>query len=337
MAASSSLSSSQSTGNPIIQKFLENIYSEQDITIALEKKGRDEVLVYKVPDQVEIYIDKFKACQIQVDTEHIENGSNWKGAVTQLAQAILTDPTITALWLNYKNPVEEGVMYHTTPIGFKVGAEGKSDQLPDKQTNQTRRWMWLSDKECTIPSGAVYNVGACALLLDEVARKALLVNANSPGPRGKSWELPGGDFDPIQDDKDPRNTAIRELLEESGILMEIEIKKPQYIGKYDWPKNQIAPAIKEIYAIFMDNISEQPLNPPEGEIRRAQWFTFDEILEADEELDGLKIGKDIKAAVRAAIDNVKCALVENEPFKRTWIAQKPVGEQSATQGQCVMV
>ena len=136
-------------------------------------------------------------------------------------------------------------------------------------------------------------------VIDNVAKKVLLVvNVR----RCESWNLPGGSFDPVKDNA-PCYTALREAQEEGGLeLPEKIVNQPKLVGQIQFPQNQFASAINQIWACFIDGVSQQKLNPPSDEIQLAEWIDISDIENSEGTLKGYKLGDEIKGPLRAAMN-----------------------------------
>ncbi len=82
-----------------------------------------------------------------------------------------------------------------------------------------------------------------------------------------------------------------------------------------FPKNQFASAISQIWAFFLDNISLKELKPPHDEIAQAEWISFEEILQSEGTLKGLNLGLEIKEGLKAALEGRGC----QEILKKEWM------------------
>jgi 8-oxo-dGTP pyrophosphatase MutT (NUDIX family) len=197
------------------------------------------------------------------------------------------------------------------PESFDIGTPGQSGLIHDYQQKKLRVWQWLnSEKECVIPPGATHNLGATALLCDTAAKKVLLVvNVR----RNKNWNLPGGSYDPLRD-KDPAHTALREAQEEGGFTMldESLITDPKLIGQMQFPQNQFAPAINQIWSFAAPGLSQRPLNPPLHEIQRAEWIDYQAIIDSSGALGGFILSEEIKGPLLAAIKGLGAQEIANK-------------------------
>ena len=79
---------------------------------------------------------------------------------------------------------------------------------------------------------------------------------------------------------------------------------PRLMGQMQFPDNQFAPAINQIWAYFIDGISQKALNPPADEIKVAEWVDFAEIQGSEGSLKGLKMDDEIKPTLVAAINGL---------------------------------
>lgn len=176
-----------------------------------------------------------------------------KKAIDELSTNFKEAKAFNSLWLNFYLPCPLSAIGMIAPDNFLIGTPGICDLIYDRQENKLRVWSWLNeDKVCSIPSGATYSVGGAALIIDRIAEKILLV-ANID--RSDSWNLPGGSFDPGSDPS-PSFTALREALEEGGFQIDKNDHfEPSLIGQMQFPENQFASAISQIWAFFIDNVS----------------------------------------------------------------------------------
>ncbi len=109
---------------------------------------------------------------------------------------------------------------------------------------------------------------------------------NEPEGPGSWWQMPQGGIDP---EEDPRNAALRELREETGLhTVEIIAEYPDWL-RYDLPTNLIGKAWggrwrgqrqKWFLTRFLGNDSEVNLVPPPGhqvEFDFWRWSRLDEL------------------------------------------------------------
>lgn len=233
-------------------------------------------------------------------------------AIAQLSETYKESGTYDSVWIDVALPSSANTLGSIAPESFGVGKPGKGDFIYDYQQNKIKIWQWLNPaKECAIPPGATHNIGATALLIDRVAKKVLLVvNVR----RDDSWNLPGGSYDPVKDNA-PCYTALREAQEEGGFEIEKEsVSQPQLIGQMQFPYNQFAPAINQIWAYFSEGISQTKLNPPSDEIKHAEWVDLDKIFNSEGRLDGLKLSEEIKKLLIAAINELGSEEIVNKDW-----------------------
>lgn len=276
-----------------ISKFFIKIYQEEP-TVSPYKKG----IQYGAPDaSINITPDPYGGCHIDVLAAFSkEQGELIKEAIEDLSKIFKETKAFNSIWLNFPLPCSLSTVGMIAPDSFVIGTPGKCDLIYDRQENKMRVWSWLNDKVCTIPSGATHSVGGAALIIDRIEKKILLVVNKD---RNHSWNLPGGSFDP--GDRSPSFTALREAQEEGGFQIEKGSNvQPRLIGQMQFPQNQFASAISQIWAFFLDNISLKTLNPPQDEIECAEWITFDEVLQSDGILKGYKLGLEIIESLNAA-------------------------------------
>jgi hypothetical protein len=65
-------------------------------------------------------------------------------------------------------------------------------------------------------------------------------------------------------------------------------------------RNRVAPAVSQIWAYFIDDISKTELVPPKEEILQAEWVPISELSPSKDSYKGLKVGKEITASLAAA-------------------------------------
>lgn len=265
----------------------------------LALKGKGSTL-YSAPEfeGVQISTDAHGGCHLDVKFVNPEIDQRAKQAIQLLADDLRVSKTFNSLWINLDLPCSPALWGRIVPESFVIGEEGKGDLIKDVQKKKIRIWQWLNaDKECAIPPGATHNCGATALIIDRTHRKVLLVEPM----RRNAWNLPGGSFDPWKD-VDLADTAFREAQEEGGFELSNPVPhKPKLVGQLQFPNNPFAPAINQIWAFFIDGISQQALNPPAHEIKRAKWIDWEEIEKSRGFLRGCKLSDEIKSPLRASL------------------------------------
>jgi 8-oxo-dGTP pyrophosphatase MutT (NUDIX family) len=281
-----------------IHSFFETLYGKEPI-VSQDKKNT----VYAIPEkEVSIITDPYGGCHIDVKAISTDQFAYAQRAIETLSESFRTSRAFDSIWIDIALPVSALTLSSIVPSSFRIGEPGKGDLIYDYQQKKLRIWHWLnSSKECAIPPGATHNIGATALILDMVAKKMLLV-VNTR--RNDSWNLPGGSFDPLKDNA-PCYTALREAQEEGGFELEKSANfEPRLMGQMQFPFNQFAPAINQIWAYFIDGISQKLLNPPADEIKLAEWVSFDEIIASKGILRGLKLSEEIQSSLVAAINGL---------------------------------
>lgn len=276
--------------------------------LAVKSKGST---LYSAPefDGVKISTDSYGGCHLDVKFVNPEIDQRAKQAIQQLADDLRVSKAFNSLWINLDLPSSPAMWGRIVPESFVIGVEGSGDLIQDVQKKKIRIWQWLNtDKECAIPPGATHNCGATALIIDRTHRKVLLVEPL----RRKAWNLPGGSFDPWKD-VDLADTAFREAQEEGGFELSKPVPhKPKLVGQLQFPNNPFAPAINQIWAFFIDGISQQALNPPAHEIKRAEWIDWEEIEKSRGSLRDCKLSDEIKRPLRAALHRYGFEEVSNK-------------------------
>lgn len=281
-----------------INNFFESIYGCNPL-VTQDKRST----VYSVPEKgISIITDTYGGCHINVKDISTDSIPSAREAIEQLSETYRTSKAFDSIWLDVALPAGALIIGSIAPPSFEIGQPGKGDLIYDYQKKQIKIWQWLnSNKECAIPPGATHNIGATALILDMAAKKVLLV-VNTR--RSDSWNLPGGSFDPSKD-KTPCDTALREAQEEGGFEVENNADhNPKLMGQMQFPYNQFAPAINQIWAFFIDGISQKTLEPPVDEIKVAEWIDFAEIQNSSGTLKGLTLSEEIKSPLVAAINGL---------------------------------
>lgn len=269
--------------------------------------------IYSVPEKgVSIITDTYGGCHIDVKEIPTDRIPFARQAIEQLSETYRASKAFDSIWIDVALPTGALNLFSITPSSFEIGQPGRGDLIYDYQKNKIKIWQWLnSNKECAIPPGATHNIGATALILDMAAKKVLLVvNAR----RSDSWNLPGGSFDPSKDSA-PCDTALREAQEEGGFEVDNSTAlNPRLMGQMQFPDNQFAPAINQIWAYFIDGISKKALNPPADEIIKAEWIDFAEIQSSSGILKDLKMSEEIKSPLVAAINGLGFQEIVNKKW-----------------------
>lgn len=283
-----------------IGSFFQQLYGKEPFATEAKKSQ-----VYGVPGEgISIVADPYGGCHIEVNGIAAERIAAARRAIEHLAETYRLSGAFDSLWIDVALPATMQVVGALTPESFEVGRPGKGDLVYDYQQKKIKIWQWLNhEKECQIPPGATHNIGATAMLVDRAAAKVLLV-VNTR--RDTAWNLPGGSYDPLLDNA-PCYTALREAQEEGGFSIDDSLPlEPKLIAQMQFPYNQFAPAINQVWAYFIDGISKNELHPPAGEIKRAEWVDLAKIFESEGTLEGLTLGEEIKTPLIAALNDLGC-------------------------------
>jgi 8-oxo-dGTP pyrophosphatase MutT (NUDIX family) len=144
-----------------------------------------------------------------------------------------------------------------------------------------------------------------------------------PVSRPTSWNFPGGNYDKLKDIV-PGDTALREAIEESGLDIDrSKITESKNIGFMEFPKNQLAKAINQIWSFAVPGLSNLPLNPPPHEILKAEWVNYEEIKNSSGKLNGLTLGDEIKWSVIAAINGLGAEKIVDKGWMRLYLPKIP--------------
>jgi 8-oxo-dGTP pyrophosphatase MutT (NUDIX family) len=256
-------------------------------------------------------------------SNHIRSKIEW---VRQLGQ-------FKSLWFNFTIPFHFRDALHILPDDLAI-SENQGNIINDIQQkpNQTRIWMWLDkNNTCVIPPGATHNIGATALLIDPREQKVMLC---VPKTRQNSYNLPGGNYD-SSIDTNPLSTAIREAQEEIGFTPSLSsnlassglLDNARLMGVMEFPKNQFAPAINQIWAFFVDGLSDWKFQPCSQEIVLAEWFPFDTVMNCNGTLNGRKVGEEIRHSLAAAIAQTGFQKTADKGFLVLYTTQIPGSKQ----------
>lgn len=94
------------------------------------------------------------------------------------------------------------------------------------------------------------------------------------------------------------------------------------MGQMQFPDNQFAPAINQIWAYMIAGISEQKLNPPADEIKQAKWLNIEDVANSNDTLEGLKLGAEVKETLISVRDGFGNQEVANKGWMIVHIAKK---------------
>jgi 8-oxo-dGTP pyrophosphatase MutT (NUDIX family) len=104
--------------------------------------------------------------------------------------------------------------------------------------------------------------------------KILLVKQYRPPVDAHVWEFPGGGVD---DGEDIITAGMRELYEETGIIIPIEFMQ-EFSSGYSAP-SLIAETISTVLAVLPENYPINDIVIQENEIQDAQWIPVTEIID----------------------------------------------------------
>ena len=115
-----------------------------------------------------------------------------------------------------------------------------------------------------------------------------------------NWKFPGGGHD--LEDQELRDTPFREAQEEGGFeSMDPTCKmRATIVTLMELPDNRFARGIHQVFACFVNGMSEQAFFPQPSEIQDAGWFDLDIVRKA-EEIRGFVLGAEIKPSIEAAL------------------------------------
>lgn len=283
----------------LFYNFLFELYGEE-VKEAKEvnKKGQLISTTYSctVPNSVRVITDTYGGCHLDFP-ENAAIPENFKSLAVELSKMLAHGKQCDSLWFDFSLPTS-GATFSLIPNYWVLGDATKGNIINDIQTNpqKVRVWQWLNpDKECKIPPGATHNMGAVAAVIDSVQQKILLVQNSS---RKRSWNMPGGSYDPHVDSRSStQKTAERECFEETGI--DVKDKPVELIGQMGFAKNQFAPSLNQVWKFVFDNGSQIVPKPQPGEILRAEWVSFEDVLKGV--YSGLEIGLEIQSAIAAHV------------------------------------
>ena len=288
-----------------IDSFFMKIYGESPVVSQVKKN----TVCSLAGAEISTMVDSYGGCHVDIGKISKELLPVVQQAIEGLAEELKKAKTCDSLWVDFPLPTNPEIM-GLLPKSFVIGTPGRGDLIYDSQQRKVRVWQWLNpNKECVIPPGATHNIGATALLCDTEAQKVLLVvNVR----RDKNWNLPGGSYDPFRD-KTSADTALREAREEGGLeIVESAIKEQKLIGQMQFPQNQFAPAINQIWSFAIPGLSQSKLNPPPLEIKRAAWVDYQTIKESSGDFDGFSLGEEIRTPLLAAMKGLGAQEIVNK-------------------------
>jgi len=296
---------------PFIDQFFKTLGEPEYSTHIMKKQTR-----YSNLDQSRgIFIDAYRGLHVIVRSCHPEQQLDLKKAISQLFKQIQEEQIMDALWIELTEPFDYALLCEAGISGTRdingVPISGRHSILPNRNLpGMLKCWRWINPHiPCPISSGPNHTVGACALLIDTIALTVLLVQTVD---RKDRWNFPGGGFSSYQDyPGGQRATALRELQEETGIILEQDLYQHLYntatlVEELFFP-NPLYPSINQVWAFKAPDLSYLPLKPQEKEIAQAQWFPIEEVLKCadmpEATLENLKIGLEIIKGLQTAQEN----------------------------------
>ncbi|EAX87562.1 hydrolase, NUDIX family protein [Trichomonas vaginalis G3] len=158
---------------------------------------------------------------------------------------------------------------------------------------------WIREKSKTLPNPPFAYLGVGGMCINNEGQILAVRENYKTGP--SPWKLPGGLFDPRKDKK-LSDTAVREIMEETGIQAE-----PMYmVTSRFWPKSNTFQA-PDLFHIFRLKPLSTKIKYDPYEIHSAAWVKPDVLINCGYDL--------IKFAVQSQIQN-KIGLLERETVYR---------------------
>ena len=117
----------------------------------------------------------------------------------------------------------------------------------------------------------VKEYSAGGIVIKETNILIVLVNRKD----AKVWTFPKGH---IEDGETPKDAALREVFEETGIRCRIIDEKEFFVNNYTFERrgNKI---FKTVYWYLMEPVEESGKIPNQNEISETKWVSLDEALE----------------------------------------------------------
>lgn len=239
-------------------------------------------------------VDKYGGVHYDIDISR-KGGFNLKNDI----QKAMTSSRYKSCWINFKIPFKWSRVASVIPDSFVMdGKTGGYCMDYQSDTPRFRIWQWISNKRCSIPTGANFAVGANGMVLDTINKKIILLCHEH---YQEYYYLPGGHYE--QDDgRDPINTAHRECQEEIGIL--IPKSNGVLVGVSEFPNNPLAPGLNLVYIFEAPGASEQELPADKESVRKAVWYDYQQVLECGGMLDGKKVGDEIIKGLRGYLEGI---------------------------------
>ena len=115
--------------------------------------------------------------------------------------------------------------------------------------------------------------GVIPVIKDKDQWKVFLIHQYGSGG-DVYWTLPKGH---PEENENPKEAALRELAEETGIVLESLNTEKEYTQSYTFPYQDIR--IEKSVVYFLGIAASEKFEIQEDEVREAGWFSFDKALE----------------------------------------------------------
>ena len=131
-------------------------------------------------------------------------------------------------------------------------------------------------------------IGGVAVI--EKQGRVLLIRQSRKKPLGGQWRHPGGKF---EEGEDPLEGLKREIMEETGLIIEVMGKEPLFVAESDYDSGR--------FGFFRARVVGGELSIESSEIEQAGWFTPKEIM-----------GLNLMAATMTFYQNVRSVVHREE-------------------------
>lgn len=300
-----------SSVTPLIDEFFKMLGEPEYSTHILKKETRYS----NSNENISVFIDAYKGLHVVLRCCYPEQQMDLQKAIFQLFEKVREEQIMDALWIELIQPFHYSLLSVAGVSGAKdsngVATSGCQNILANRNfPGMLKCWQWIKrNTACPISSGPNHAVGACALMIDTVVLTVLLVQTHG---RKDSWNLPGGGFIPYEDyPGGSRATALRELQEETGIILEKDLYERLYntatLVEELFFSNPLYPSMSQVWAFKADGLSTLPLKFQEEEIAQAKWFSIEVVLKCadmpEPTLEYLKVGLEIIKGLKTAQEN----------------------------------
>ncbi len=221
-----------------------------------------------------------RECHICIDGALSWRPQVVKEAIEKLMLNFKENKRFDSLWINVPLPAKVDI-FGLAPSDFEIGNSGKSDLIYDQTNNKIKLWIWLSDKECSITKKKSFEILHQVVVIDELARKVLLVIKNEKN----EWVLPVN-FS-IHQEELLHKEALRTAQEQGGFkLVATDDLDTELVASIEYSPR---PLIEQIWAYRIDGVSQKKLNPPVGSIKKAEWVDFDLVPQNGDPIQGVPV------------------------------------------------